>query len=843
MSATPCRALIPALLLASGLVLLDRSSCPAAGAPEIVLRDGLVLPAGGRAGRSAFRVDPIEARIIQGDWAPPRAGDSVHWGATVDKTWTAAQANADGWFTNSALRGGYAHLSHTAASNEIVLLLAAGHSMVYVNGEPHAGDVYEYGNVIVPVALRAGRNDFLLAAGRGRLRARLSPPRQPVFLDTQDNTLPDLVADEANDVVGAIRVVNATDSRLENLQLTATAEGGRRVATPVPALLPMSVRKVGFRVRHSGRSSTNRIVVDLLLTGSLANHATLSDRGSVTLRLLKAEDTRKETFISEIDGSAQYYAIAPARPERKDRPARALVLSTHGASVEASGQAAAYAHKPWAHIVAPTNRRPYGFDWEDWGRLDALEVLELAQKRYHTDPALTYLTGHSMGGHGAWQLGATFPDRFAAIAPSAGWISFFSYAGGRKDDSTNAVRALFQRAANPSDTLLMASNYLHQGVYVLHGDADDNVPVSEARTMRRVLEGFHREFLYHEQPGAGHWWGNACVDWPPIFDLFSRRRIPDPASVRHVLFTTVNPGISSRCHWVSVEAQERALQASVIDIEWDPNKRAFKGRSQNIARLSIETAPLPPNKTFSLSLDGQSLTNLTAPAPGARLWLSRGEGQWSVIAAPAKSQKGSHRNGPFKEAFQHRMLFVYATRGDAKENAWAIAKARFDAEAFLYRGNGSVDILPDSAFSLRKTKDRGVVLYGNADNNSAWEPLLKDSPVQVRRDRIQIGAKSIQASNLACLFLRPRPDSDIASVAVVSGTGVEGLRLTDRPPYFLAGVAFPDCTVFGPETLSTGADGIRVAGFFGNDWTVEHGEFAWQDAPIASANASHATQP
>jgi hypothetical protein len=53
-----------------------------------------------------------------------------------------------------------------------------------------------------------------------------------------------------------------------------------------------------------------------------------------------------------------------------------------------------------------------------------------------------------------------------------------------------------------------------------------------------------------------------------------------------------------------------------------------------------------------------------------------------------------------------------------------------------------------------------------------------------------------------------------------------GLRLTERVPYFLAGVAFPDCTVFGVETLRGGAKGVRGAGYFGNDWSVEHGEFA-----------------
>ena len=59
-------------------------------------------------------------------------------------------------------------------------------------------------------------------------------------------------------------------------------------------------------------------------------------------------------------------------------PAPALVLSLHGADVEASGQAAAYAQKEWCSIVAPTNRRKFGFDWEDWGRIDAFEPMAAA---------------------------------------------------------------------------------------------------------------------------------------------------------------------------------------------------------------------------------------------------------------------------------------------------------------------------------------------------------------------------------------------------------------------------------------------------------------------------------
>jgi hypothetical protein len=57
---------------------------------------------------------------------------------------------------------------------------------------------------------------------------------------------------------------------------------------------------------------------------------------------------------------------------------------------------------------------------------------------------------------------------------------------------------------------------------------------------------------------------------------------------------------------------------------------------------------------------------------------------------------------------------------------------------------------------------------------------------------------------------------------------VPGLRLTERLPYFLAGVAYPDCIVLGTDVLTHGTAGVRTAGFFGLDWAVASGEFAWE---------------
>ena len=78
-------------------------------------------------------------------------------------------------------------------------------------------------------------------------------------------------------------------------------------------------------------------------------------------------------------------------------------------------------------MITPTNRRPYGFDWQDWGRLDFEEVFEEVMKEYPIDPDRVYLAGSSMGGQGVWHIGTRNPTQFAALAPQAGWTGFQHY--------------------------------------------------------------------------------------------------------------------------------------------------------------------------------------------------------------------------------------------------------------------------------------------------------------------------------------------------------------------------------------------------------------------------------
>ncbi len=807
---------------------------PLTSNPPLIWRTALVIKPVGKAGRTATHTDALEAALIAGEWTRPTEGERVTLADGQSVNWTNLSLGTNGWFEHEALEGGYAYLSFVAEQESIALLEAAGHAMVYVNGEPRAGDTYGYGYVRLPVLLKPGTNDFLFQVGRGKMKAALVPPKARLAFDLSDLTLPDLIVGETANSWGAVVVINATAERRDDLAVRTVLMNGSPVVTPLPTIPPLTIRKVGLRLK--GRAPGTNDLGDLVLELIAKEQTTKStlDTARTSLRVRQPWQTQKRTFVSEIDDSVQYFALNPARPPQPDGPRPALFLSLHGASVEAIGQADAYASKTWGHLVAPTNRRPYGFDWEDWGRMDGLEVLALAQRELNPDPDRIYLTGHSMGGHGSWQLASTFPDLFAAVGPSAGWISFFSYAGPSRWPTNDPVARMLRRAANSSDTLLLATNLAQMGVYILHGDADDNVPVTEARTMREQLKTFHRDLAWHEQPGAGHWWetsdepGAECVDWPPMFDFFARHARPPRTGVRQVNFTTVNPGVSAWSHWAGIEAQITLLLPASVKLQWDPWQRRFSGTTTNVARLALNLDHAPPGDPLRVEVDGQTFENIPWPAK-PRMWLTRQDEKWSLIGEPAPTGKGPHRYGPFKAAFRDRMIFVYGTKGTPEENAWAFNKARFDAESFWYRGNGSLDVIPDTAFDARAEPDRGVILYGNADSNGAWPDLLGESPVQVRRDRILVGERQTTGSDLACLFLRPRPGSDHACVGVVTGTGVVGLKLTDRLPYFLAGVAYPDLIILGPDMLTKGTEGVRAAGFFGLDWSVARGEFAWRD--------------
>lgn len=106
---------------------------------------------------------------------------------------------------------------------------------------------------------------------------------------------------------------------------------------------------------------------------------------------------------------------------------KGLLIAMHGGGL-GSGDAgpAAAAFEPAAMelgwvMVAPEVLERTEHGWTDSGTEEfVLQLVDAALRTWQIDPDRVYFAGHSMGGYGAWMLGAHHADRVAAIAPSAG---------------------------------------------------------------------------------------------------------------------------------------------------------------------------------------------------------------------------------------------------------------------------------------------------------------------------------------------------------------------------------------------------------------------------------------
>ena len=779
-----------------------------------------------RYGREAVVQDQLAYLLYTGKLLLPQEGHSIP-AREGDSTvlWQPIEVDSTGRFRGNTLTNGYLFLTYEAAAERPASITISGNSMFFFNGEPHGGDIYRDGWMHIPVMLRKGMNEILIRCSAFTrwqgIEAALAILDKPVNIYAKDATLPHIIPGESESPLwGAVVISNATNKTLAGSQIQATIEG-RTITTPVPSIPPMTIRKVGFQFDPVNVKSKG--TYECLLKLSQKKN-TLAEN-TLSIDAVNVADHHSYTFRSNIDGSTQYYSVAPQlNGFQKDA---ALFLSVHGAGVEAIGQARAYKPKEWGTLVAPTNRRPRGFNWEDWGRLDAMEVLNIAQKKFSPDPSRIYLTGHSMGGHGTWYLGATYPDKWAAIAPCAGYPTLTGYgsADGRiPEEGRNAIENLLLRASNPSNVIELAKNYKSFGVYIHHGDSDRVVSVDYARQMRKVLSEFHGDFSYYEYPGGSHWFGDESVDWPPLFEYFRWHTNAQDTSVQVIDFTTANPAVSSTYRWATIAQQQQPLQYSRIQLTRNKADGTITGTTENVATLKLDLAEFPESAAAKIILDGETVTYNSADSV---VYLHRRE-RWQSGAAPDVAHKGVTRNGSFKEPFNHTFILVYSTKGNAAENKWSYNKARYDAEVWYYRGNGAVDIVTDRDFRPDAYPDRGVVIYGNATTNGAWKKLLSECPVQVRRGIVTVGTREFSGRDIGAYFMWPRPDSKIASVAVVGGTGMPGMLATEPNQYFAGGSGFPDFLVFSVDMFRDGVNGVRAAGFYSNDWTIDDANIEFQ---------------
>jgi predicted esterase len=210
-------------------------------------------------------------------------------------------------------------------------------------------------------------------------------------------------------------------------------------------------------------------------------------------------------YRSTVDNTLQPYRLFV--PESYDATkAVPLLVALHGMGGDENSIFDSYANglmkreaERTGFIVACPKGRDSASMYRGTAEKDVLDVMADVQHTYRVDATRIYLMGHSMGGYGTWSIAMNHPDLFAALGPIS---------GGGSTAGMAKIRDIPE--------------------YVVHGDDDRTVPVTQSRTMVEAGKKAGAEIVYVEVPGGSHL-SVASPAFAGMLDFFARQqRHPAP---------------------------------------------------------------------------------------------------------------------------------------------------------------------------------------------------------------------------------------------------------------------------------------------------------------------------
>ncbi len=712
-----------------------------------------------------------------------------------------------------------------------------------LNGRTYPGDIYGDGYIQTPVILNKGKNKVILRPsgyGENTFSFKIFTNPEPVII-VKDITLPDFIkGDNYSGYIG-IPIMNTTEDIIENIRIEVTGDNILRAEKRISRLEPFSLIKVPLSLIGQV-ANTDSVLIRIFV---MYNSIVTCD--SCWIKVRNSNEPYVKTFISRIDNSCQYYAVLPPKDYNADST-YALIMSCHGAGVEAINQVKSYSQKDWAYVVAPTNRRRFGFDWQDWGRLDFLEVLEDVQKNFKIDPHRIYLTGHSMGGHGVWHIGLSHPDLFAALAPSAGWTSFPLYIPWflqRSEIFAEPEQIKYRDMVLREDiTPVFLENALNLPIYILHGGADDNVPPIQGRMMAQYLKELGYDFVYNEVGGKGHWWdidstpGVDCVDLKEMMDfLKSKKRNPYP---QKILFKTTDIAHSDKAYWIRIDELEDIYQDGMVEAMVDTNYeiREFFGKNRPLFfYYKIETRNIKKFSVF-MRITGRKPDYLIFEINGNRVGKLRFKGQetvcfhkdgelFKIINLPKRDNKKTRDlHGPIKQAYFSPFILVYGTIGDSVDTENNLHQARLQSYTWWIRANGYTEIIPDTEVTEEHMGKFNLILFGNSQTNAIIKKINNKLPINFKQiglneDYIAIKKKNLKQKDLCLIEIYPNPLNPEKFVLLYSATTKKAQSYLGLFSPIYSGSGLPDFIIWNRSATRYGWGGIVSAGFFDKHWQIE----------------------
>jgi predicted esterase len=525
-------------------------------------------------------------------------------------------------------------------------------------------------------------------------------------------------------------------------------------------------------------------------------------------------------YRSSIDGSPQPYGLEIPADLDLGRPAP-LYVWLHGRGdqetdlrfIHNRDSRRGQMQPPGAIVLHPFGRQCIG--WKSAGEVDVLDAIESVKDRYRIDPDRVSLLGFSMGGAGAWHIGAHYSDRFAVVHAGAGFAETAQY---NRLEPKDFPPAYEQTLWGLYDVPSYARNLLNVPLVVYSGEQDRQIQA--ARVMEAALAEHGAKLNHIIGPGMGHKYDPASRDQvlnvvgeavERGVDRHPRRVSLQTRTLRY-----------SQMHWVRLHGLGRHWEDSRIDAERTDGSH-ITVRTHNVTEFSL-SPPWPDREAFiagvEIDVDGQML-QVSKASPSVRLQKTD---RWRIVEPTSRGASGRKipgLQGPIDDVLYEPFLVVTPSGKSAHPavQRWVQFELAHFRERWRSVYRGDLRTKRDDQVTDADLRDYHLILWGDPTSNRLIARVNDQLPVRWSGENVQVGDKLYDAATHAPMAIYSNPLMPHRYVVLNSGPThreahdrTNSLQNPKLPDWAIVDVTTP------PDAERPGR--IVAADFFDERWKV-----------------------
>lgn len=527
-------------------------------------------------------------------------------------------------------------------------------------------------------------------------------------------------------------------------------------------------------------------------------------------------------YISKIDGSIQPYGLTVPDNYVANGPAFNLSLWFHGRG-ETLSEVNFIANGKGFSGSMPAMKNtimlyPYGRFCNAFklaGEVDVLEAMDDVRKHYKINENGLFDRGFSMGGAGAWNFAAHYPDMWIAANPGAGFsetVDFMKVYGKEELHPTWYERRLWHLY----DCTDYASNLANLPLYAYNGDKDVQKQAADIMEVAMKNEGLTLNRIWGLNMGHGYTKAAAKTVDSLLAIVAEKGKNPPPAELHFTTYTLKY----NKLYWLVVDALGEHWSKARVDGSVKNNTITLK--TLNVKALSLHLPELAglikAGKPATIKIDNSPVTVSGIGKTGSMAFHLEGTKWVQGPAAPVLAKK-HNLQGPVDDAFMSAFIVVKpsGTSQNVLFDQWS--KAEMDRFIVQWRRQfrGDPIVKMDKDITAADMASANLIVFGDAQSNSVIAKLNAKLPIKWTAENIQAGAASYPSKDHALILICPNPMNQKKYLVLNSGFTFRedtyrnnSLQIPMLPDWAVVDLNTP------PDAFHPGK--VENAGFFGERW-------------------------